>query len=151
VLLLAEILLLSWVVTALLARSRVLATRARRSARHADQLRHLGDALRDCEDPLRRGEALSKALHNLLGEPPKLLLLRNETPTPADDQSSTTLGDPSADDLVGLWHCVRLCRQFGPGTGHEQELPALYLPLRGSDTEAFGAAMIAVNPGEMPE
>jgi two-component system, OmpR family, sensor histidine kinase KdpD len=150
-LLLAEILLLSWVVTALLARSRVLATRARRSARHADQLRHLGDALRDCEDPLRRGDALAKALHNLLGEPPKLLLLRNETPTPADDQSSTTLGDPSADDLVGLWHCVRLCRQFGPGTGHEQELPALYLPLRGAETEAFGAAMIAVNPGEMPE
>jgi len=147
-LLLAEILILSWVVTALLARGRVLATRARRSARHADQLRHLGDALRDCEDPLARGEALCASLRNLLGEPPKLLLLRNETPAPADDQASTALGEPSADDLVGLWHCVRLCRQFGPGTGHEQELPALYLPLRGAEDEAFGAAMIAVSPAE---
>ena len=147
-LLLAEILLLSWVVTALLARGRVLASRARRSARHAEQMRRLGDALRDAEDPLRRGEALRRALQDLLGEPPRLVLLRNETPTPEDDQASTTLGDPSADDLVGLWHCVRLCRQFGPGTGHEQELPALYLPLRGSEDEAFGAAMIAVNPAE---
>jgi len=147
-LLLAEILILSWVVTGLLARGRVLAARARRSARHADQLRHLGDALRDAEDPLQRGEALRQALQDLLGAPPRLVLLRNETPTPQDDQASTTLGDPSADDLVGLWHCVRLCRQFGPGTGHEQELPALYLPLRGSEDEAFGAAMIAVNPAE---
>ena len=147
-LLLAEILLLSWVVTALLARGRVLASRARRSARHAEQMRRLGDALRDAEDPLQRGEALRRALQDLLGEPPRLVLLRNETPTPEDDQASTTLGDPSADDLVGLWHCVRLCRQFGPGTGHEQELPALYLPLRGSEDEAFGAAMIAVNPAE---
>ena len=149
VLLLVEILLLSWVVTALLARGRVLATRARRSARHADQMRRLGDALRDAEDPLRRGEALRRALEDLLGDAPKLLLLRNETPTPGDDQASTTLGDPSADDLVGMWHCVRLCRQFGPGTGHEQELPALYLPLRGAEDEAFGAAMIPVVPTEM--
>ena len=148
VLLLGEILVLSWVVTALLARGRVLATRARRSARHADQLRHLGDALRDSEDPMARGAALCASLRNLLGEPPRLLLLRNETTLPADDAASTTLGEPSADDLVGLWHCVRLCRQFGPGTGHEQELPALYLPLRGAEGEAFGAAMIAVNPAE---
>ena len=145
-LLLAEILLLSWVVTALLARGRVLAARARRSARHADQMRHLGDALRDSEDPLRRGQALRESLQDLLGAPPRLLLLRNETPQPEDDQASTTLGDPDADDLVGLWHCVRLCRQFGPGTGHEPELPALYLPLRGTEDEAFGAAMIPVSP-----
>ena len=148
VLLLGEILVLSWVVTILLARGRVLATRARRSARHADQMRRLGDALRDEEDPLRRGAALQRALHDLLGEPPRLLVLRNETPMPQDDQAATTLGDPTADDLVGMWHCVRLCRQFGPGTGHEQELPALYLPLRGADDEAFGAAMIAVSPAE---
>ena len=147
-LLLVEILVLSWVVTALLARGRVLATRARLSASHADQMRRLGDALRDAEDPLRRGTALAQALADLLAQPAKLLLLRNDTPLPEDDTASTTLGDPSADDLVGLWHCTRLCRQFGPGTGHEQELPALYLPLRGAEGEAFGAAMIPVNPAE---
>jgi two-component system sensor histidine kinase KdpD len=143
-LLLAEILVLSWVVTALLARGRVLASRARRSANHADQMRRLGDALRDTEDPLQRGAALRQALADLLGQPAMLLLLRNETPLPEDDAASTTLGDPGTDDLVGLWHCVRLCRQFGPGTGHEQELPALYLPLRGAEGEAFGAAMIPI-------
>jgi len=150
VLLMAEILVLSWVVTALLARGRVLATRARRSASHADQMRRLGDALRESEDPLQRGEALGRALADLLQARPRLLLLRNETPQPLDDTAATTLGEPDADDLVGLWHCVRLCRQFGPGTAHEQELPALYLPLRGTEDEAFGAAMIAVNPNEAP-
>ncbi|HYP30934.1 MAG TPA: ATP-binding protein [Burkholderiaceae bacterium] len=142
VLLVIEILVLSWVVTALLARGRVLAARARRSARHADQMRRLGDALRDAEDPLQRGEALRAALSDLLGQPARLLVLRNAAALPENDAASTTLGDPAPDELVGLWHCVRLCRAFGPGTGHEPELPALYLPLRGTDTEAFGAALI---------
>lgn len=147
-LLLAEILILSWVVTVLLARGRVLASRARRSANHADQMRRLGDALRDTEDPLQRGAALRQALTDLLGQPALLLLLRNETPLPEDDAASTTLGDPGTDDLVGMWHCVRLCRQFGPGTGHEEALPARYLPLRGAEGEAFGAAMIPVASNE---
>jgi len=147
-LLLAEILILSWVVTGLLARGRVLASRARRSASHADQMRRLGDALRDTEDPLQRGQALRQALTELLGQPAMLLLLHNDTPLPEDDKASATLGDPGADDLVGLWHCVRLSRQFGPGTGHEPDLPALYLPLRGTGDEAFGAAMIPVAPNE---
>ena len=142
VLLVIEILILSWVVTALLARGRVLAARARRSARHADQMRRLGDALRDAEDPLRRGEALREALGELLGQPARLLVLRDATAAPVDDAASTTLGEPDADELVGLWHCVRLCRAFGPGTGHEPELPALYLPLRGSEAEAYGAALV---------
>ena len=148
VLLLAEILILSWVVTALLARGRVLAMRARRSANHADQMRRLGDALRDAEDPLRRGEALRQALADLLGQAPRLLLLRNATPMPEDDSASTTLGSPSPDDLVGMWHCVRLCRQFGPGTAHEPELPALYLPLRGAEGEAYGAALVPVSSND---
>ncbi len=148
VLLVIEILLLSWVVTALLARGRVLATRARRSARHADQMRRLGDALRDDEDPLRRGAVLREALDELLGQPASLLLLRNDTPMPEDDGAAVTLGDPGADELVGLWHCTRLCQQFGPGTGHEPELPALYLPLRGAEGEAFGAAMVPMAVGQ---
>jgi two-component system sensor histidine kinase KdpD len=146
VLLLLEILILSWVVSALLARSRVLATRARRSARHANEMRLLGDALREAEEPLQRGEALRSALHDLLGQPAKLLL---RGAGQAEDAPPVTLGAPSPDDLVGMWHCVRLCRQFGPGTGCEAELPALYLPLRGGDGEAFGAAMIAANPQQV--
>ena len=148
VLLVIEILVLSWVVTALLARGRVLATRARRAASHADQMRRLGDALRDDEDPLHRGEVLRQALDELLGEPASLLLLRNDTSTTPNDSDAATLGNPGADELVGLWHCARLCQQFGPGTGREPDLPALYLPLRGAEGEAFGAAMVGVRPGE---
>ena len=149
VLLVIEILVLSWVVTALLARGRVLAMRARRSAQHADQMRSLGDALRDDEDPLRRGEVLRASLDELLGAPASLLLLRHDmhATQPADDQAAATLGNPGADELVGLWHCTRLCQQFGPGTGHEPELPALYLPLRGAEGEAFGAAMVPLQSG----
>ncbi|MBW8779165.1 MAG: DUF4118 domain-containing protein [Burkholderiales bacterium] len=149
VLLVIEILILSWVVTALLARGRVLAARARRSARHADQMRRLGDALRDAEDPLRRGEALREALVELTGQPARLLLLRDATAAPNDDTAAATLGEPGADELVGLWHCVRLCRPFGPGTGHEPELPALYLPLRGAEAQAYGAALLSLGPNAM--
>jgi len=147
VLLVIEILVLSWVVTALLARGRVLAARARRHARHADQMRRLGDTLRDAEDPLRRGEALREALGELLGQPARLLLLRDAGSEPTDDAATSTLGEPGADELVGLWHCVRLCRAFGPGTGHEPELPALYLPLRGTEAAAYGAALVPMGLG----
>ena len=149
VLLLLEILVLSWVVTALLAWSRVLATRARRSARQADQMRQLGDALRESEDPLQRGEALRSALKDLLRQDSMLLLLREGRSAPQDDAAALTLGAPATDDLVGMWHCVRLCRQFGPGTDCEPDLPALYLPLRGASGEAFGAAMIPAGPKQM--
>jgi len=148
-LLLIEILLLSWVVAALLARGRVLARRARRSARHAEQMRSLGDALREAEDPLQRGQALRSALADLLGQPAKLLLRGGALP--ADDAAAMTLGEPDAGELVGMWYCVRLCRQFGPGTGCEPDLPALHLPLRGGDGAgaAFGAALVPVHPLQM--
>ena len=149
VLLLIEILVLSWVVSALLARGRVLASRARRSARHAGQMRRLGDALRDAEDPLQRGEALRTALTDLLRQEPKLLLLRNAVAKGEEGLGAVVLGAPGAEELARLWHCVRLCRQFGPGTGSDAALPALHLPLRGDDGEAFGAAAIAVTQKQM--
>jgi two-component system sensor histidine kinase KdpD len=110
-------------------------------------MRRLGDTLRDAEDPLQRGAALREALGELLGQPARLLLLSGAATVPADDAATTTLGDPGADELVGLWHCVRLCRAFGPGTGHEPELPALYLPLRGAEATAYGAALVPLGLG----
>jgi two-component system, OmpR family, sensor histidine kinase KdpD len=149
VLLLLEIVVLSWIVSGLLARGRVLASRARRSARHAEQLRALGDALRDAEDPLQRGEALRTALKDLLGQEPKLLLLRSSTAVEGEASAMVAIGAPSAEESAGMWHCVRVCKQFGPGTGCESEMPALYLPLRGGENEAFGAALIPVSPKQM--
>jgi len=147
VLLLAEILLLSWVVSGLLERSRVLARRARTSARHAEQMRSLGDALRDAGDPLQCAEALRGALKDLLGRTPKLVLV----PGGAIAEPGITLGAPDDEELTGLRYCVQLCRQFGPGTGAEQELPALYLPLRGAEGEALGAALVPVRQKQMAD
>jgi two-component system sensor histidine kinase KdpD len=145
VLLLLEIVILSWVVSGLLARGRMLASRARRSARHAEQMRALGDALRDEEDPLQRGETLRTALKDLLGQEAKLLLVRSNSAMEGEGSATVTVGAPSSEDLAGMWHCLRLCKQFGPGTGCESESPALYLPLRGGEDEAFGAALIPVS------
>ena len=147
-LLLLEIVVLSWVVSGLLARGRVLASRARRSARHAEQMRVLGDALRDAEDPLQRAEALRTALKDLLGQEPKLLL-RSSTVMECEASATVVVGAPNAEESAGMWHCVRLCKQFGPGTDSESELPALYLPLRGGEDEAFGAALIPVSQKQM--
>ena len=153
-LLLVEILILCWVVSGLLAHARVLARRAARSARHAEQMRGLADALREAEDPLRRGDALRAALADLLGREPVLLLLRGgstdaaaatHAPDAADD-AALTLGSADEEARAGLRLCARLCRQFGPGTECEPELPVLYLPLRGTDVEAFGAAAVPLGP-----
>jgi two-component system, OmpR family, sensor histidine kinase KdpD len=149
-LLLAEVAVLSWVVSGLLAHGRVLARRARRSARHAEQMRALGDALRDAEDPLQRGEALSGALKDLLGQQPKLLMLRSKDAVEEDEGAAVTFGAPSAEESAGLWHCVRTCKQLGPGTDCDSQLPALYLPLRGGEDQAFGAALIPHSPKEIP-
>lgn len=146
-LLLVEITVLSWVVSALLARGRMLANQARRSARHAEQMRRLGDALRDTEDPLQRGQALSSALMDLHGQAPQLLLLRSTATQEHIDASAVlTLGTPNTESLAGLWHCARLGKPFGRGTDCDPELPELYLPLRGENHEAFGAALIPLGP-----
>jgi len=151
VLLLVEILALSWVVSALLARGRVLAGRASRSARHADQMRELGDALREEEDPLKRGEALRDALTDVLGQEVKLLLLSSSKTTEGKDSGIARFGDPSSEELAGIWHCIRRGKAFGAGTGCENALPALFLPLRGGDEEAFGAVSIQVGQSKLPD
>jgi two-component system, OmpR family, sensor histidine kinase KdpD len=52
-LLLVAMLAVSSIVAGLMARQRVLAQSARRHARHAEQLRQLGETLRDGDDPMR--------------------------------------------------------------------------------------------------
>jgi two-component system sensor histidine kinase KdpD len=147
-LLLAEVLALSWVIAGLLEGARVLARRARRSAGYANQLRSLGDALRDAEDPARRGDALRSALQELFGRGATLLLVRDGDALSCDPADSVTLGPAGADELAGLWQCARLVKAFGAGTGSEALLPALYLPIVGGEDESYGAAVVSVPPGE---
>jgi two-component system sensor histidine kinase KdpD len=146
-LLLAGMLGVSWIVAGLMALQRHRAEDAQRHRHRADQLRGLGDALRDAEAPLAHAAQLQAALGELAGAPATLLLLTGTLPPRRDDAATICLGAADADQQAALWHCLRQGRAMGPGTGRHQELPAWYLPLRGRDA-CFGAALL---PRAAPE
>src|SRR5205085_6608770 len=138
-LLLGAMLAVSWIVAGVVARQRQLAESGRRHAQQADQLRRLGEALRDAEDPVQRADVLRTALAEVLGAPPLLLLLRDTLPAGDDAGAVLVIGEPTPHERSGLWHCMRQAQPFGPGTGRHADLPEWYLPLRGRHA-AFGAA-----------
>lgn len=149
-LLLGAMLAVSWIVAGLMARLRVLAESARRHARYAEQLRRLGETLRDGDDALPAAEALRTALTELLGTPPHLLVLRGAMPATDDPAAAFVIGEPGADELAGLWHCLRQGEPFGPGTARHADMPAWYLPLRGRQA-TFGAAVVALEHGAVDD
>jgi two-component system sensor histidine kinase KdpD len=130
-LLLITMLAVAWIVAALVARERALARRERASAAQAQQLRSLGDALRDAEDPASRAEALRQALSSLVDAPAVLMLLRHTLPPRNDDQAAIWYGEADANRRAGLWLCIRQSSALGPGTGRHEDQPDWYLPLRG--------------------
>lgn len=142
-LLLAVMLVVSWIVTMLMGRLRNTAALAREQAARAEQLRSLGDALRDADDPRTQAHQLHAALQALTGGEVRLLLL-SAPPPPTDAREAETWlgGDPAAEVRTGAWLCLRQQAAMGPGTGrHDDELHAWYLPLRGRGV-AFGAAWL---------
>lgn len=144
-LLLGAMLVVSWIVAGVVARQRVLAQSAHRHAAHAEQLRGLGEALRDADDPAQCAEVLRAALVEVLGAPLHLLVLRGAMPQRDDATAVLVIGEPTPHELSGLWHCMRQAQPFGPGTGRHADLPEWYLPLRGRHA-AFGAAVVALDP-----
>ncbi len=140
-LLLAAMLAVSWIVAMLMAHQRRLGQQARRHALQAEQLRSLGEALRDTEDPLAQAGALRAALSTEVGAPAVLMLLKGALPHDNDMQAVTLVGEPTDDQLAGLWMCLRQRTPFGPGTGRHEGLPEWYLPLRGRQA-GLGAALI---------
>jgi two-component system sensor histidine kinase KdpD len=146
-LLLAGMLAVSWIVAGLMALQRHRAEEAQRHRHRAEQLRELGDALRDAEAPLAHAAQLQAALSELAGAPASLLLLTATMPPQRDDGAAIRLGNPDADQQAALWHCLRQGQAMGPGTGRHHELPAWYLPLRGREA-CFGAALL---PRAAPE
>jgi two-component system, OmpR family, sensor histidine kinase KdpD len=101
--LLGAMLGVGWIVAALVARQRALAQSEQRAAAHSRQLRAMGDALRDCDEPQARGPALQQALAALTAEPVSLLMLRTALPANDDAQAAAWLGEPDADVSAGLW------------------------------------------------
>ena len=146
-LLLGGMLGVSWIVGGLTALQRHRAEDAQRHRQRAEQLRQLGDALRDAEAPLAHAAQLQAALSELAGAPASLLLLTGTLPRQHDDGAAIRLGPADADQQVALWHCLRQGQAMGPGTGRHHELPAWYLPLRGRGA-CFGAALL---PRHAPE
>ena len=139
--LLGAMLGVGWIVAALVARQRALAQSEQHAAGQARQLRSMGDALRDSDEPQSRGPALQAALAALSAEPVSLLLLREALPARDDAQAATWLGAPDADVSAGLWLATRQAAALGPGTGRHEDQPFWYLPLRARGA-AYGAAQL---------
>lgn len=156
-LLLATMLAVSVVVAVLMAQQRRLTLRAQRLVRQSEQLRRIGETLREVDEPRERAASLQQALAEGCGHPVVLLLpheagvARVNAAPPDSSPGGDVLGQPSADELAGLWLCSRQGQAMGPGTGRHEDQPAWYLPLRGR-SGAYGAALLPLSawPSQPP-
>ncbi len=133
-LLLATMLGVSWIVALLMARQHRLAAEERRHALQAEQLRAMGEALREADEPRTRAPQLQEALARLGGGLVALLWLEGEG-------AEQVVGDAASDEMAGLRLSARENQAMGPGTGRHEEQPAWYLPMR-SLRASVGAALI---------
>jgi two-component system sensor histidine kinase KdpD len=140
-LLLGAMLVVNSIIAALMAAQRRQARLAERSANQAEQLRTWGDTLRDTIDPLAQVGELQAALTEISGDPVAVMVLTDGVPAINDDSAVLRVGEVDADQLAGLWHCLRQGQPLGPGTGRYKELSDWYLPLRGRGT-SLGAAVL---------
>jgi len=138
-LLLGSLLSVNSVVALLMVRLRAQAGVARHHQQQAEQLRALGELLRDASAPLAHAGALQQALAALVGAP-VALLLRREGRGPLSPDTVLALGATNADEAAGLWHALRQGQAMGPGTGHHDTMACWYLPLRGGAATAPGGA-----------
>ena len=151
-LLLGAMALVNTVITGLMALLRTQARLARHHQQQAEQLRSLGDLLRDATEPLAHAGALQTLLAALVGAPVALLLCRDNPDSAALDHPDTfvRLGDSDANEAAGLWHCLRQGQAMGPGSGRHDTLAQWYLPLRGRH-ETLGAAVLRLSAAGRPD
>jgi len=140
-LLLGAMLVVNSIIAALMAAQRRQARRAQWQAMKAEQLHTWSDTLRDAIDPLAQVGALHEAIAGISGGPAALLVLKDGLPIANDDSAALRVGEADADQLAGLWHCLRQGKPMGPGTGRHEELPDWYLPLRGRGA-SLGAVVL---------
>ncbi len=140
-LLLVTTLGVSAVVSVLMARWQKAAKQERQHAQRSDQLRQLGDQFRATSDPHSQAQLLQSVLQQKRLHSVAILLLSDEQNSSAQDSSNALIGQASEQDQQGMWACVKQFGAIGPGTGRHEDLPTLFLPLRGR-TRALGAAAI---------
>lgn len=125
----------SAVVSYVMARLRVLAELEGQHAHDAEQLRALGEQLRETPEVTEQGHYLQSVLAKDSGCTVTMLLLDDA------DVNAQWLGGPDDMDVQGLWACVHQFGALGPGTGRHENQATLFLPLRGR-TRAFGAVAL---------
>ena len=140
-LLLGTMLVVNSIIAALMSAQRQQSRLAKRHALQSEQLRRWGDTLRDVVDPLAQVGALHATLAEISDGPVALLVLKDRVPAGNDDDAALRVGAADADQLAGLWHCLRQGQPLGPGTGRFEELSDWYLPLRGRGA-SLGAAVL---------
>ena len=136
----------SWIVALLMGRLRKLAADARHHSLRSDQLRELGDTLREVDDPRDRVDALDEALSRLAGSSTTLLLASPPNSGALPSEEDQLVGAATADERIGLALCLCEGRAMGVGTGWHEEQLAWYLPLRGQGG-TFGAALMRLTDG----
>ena len=139
-LLLVTMMAVSSVVSYLMARLRMAAALESQHAHASEQLRVLGETLRETRDARTQGEVLQALLIQNTGCEVSVLLLQD-----AGSEQATTdsqwVGEPQGQDVQGLWACVQQMGAMGPGTGRHENQSTVFLPLRGH-VRALGAVAL---------
>lgn len=140
VLLLITMLAVSWLIALMVERQRRLAETERMHRARAEQLRALGEALRDAEDPLARAPLLQSTLAQMSGAPATLLVLSKPPSDDVNARDVPLVGEASPEERVALWLCMRQDAMTG-GTGAVEQPVRWYIPMRGRSAN-YGAALI---------
>lgn len=159
-LLLLTMLIVSWIVTALVSRLRAAVAAARAHARRSDELRALGDTLRQADNADDAARALLPLLDAASWGGAGALLIRPQgesgdaaAPTAHDDAQDSRwhlLAPATPDERAGLQAACREGKALGAGTGRFETVPGLYLPLRGT-RGPLGAALVRTeSSGPLP-
>ncbi len=139
-LLLVVLLLVNWIIAGLMIRQRRLAESAHALASREARLRQWGDTLRDASDPAAHAAALRDVLQQTTGSDVVVLVLRS-----LHDQAAETtalqVGEPNKEQRSGMALCLREGRAIGASSGRYEQLPDVYLPLRGRGA-TLGAALL---------
>jgi two-component system sensor histidine kinase KdpD len=139
-LLLVTMMGVSAVVSYLVVRLRVLVDLESQHAQASEQLRELGDMLRETREVREQGRLLQAVLVQDGGcEVSVLLLMQALSKRTTPD--SALIGPALGQDVQGLWACVQQFGAMGPGTGRHENQSTVFLPLRGR-TRAFGAVAL---------
>lgn len=120
------------VVNYLMVRLRIAADIESEHAYASEQLRQLGEKLRELSNASEQGALLHQFLEQYCTCSIAMLVLENE------DSTHFLIGQATAQDAQGLNACIQQFGALGPGTGRHENQLTLFLPLRGR-ARAFGA------------